>query len=205
MVVGGGSVAWRKARSLWEAEAEVTVISPQMQRDFLRWSEEHAVEVFNRPYRRGDLEGSFLVVAATDRAEINRAVAEEGERRAILVNVVDDKEKCNFIAPATVKRGPLQMAVSTSGASPMMAKKIRRQLEERYPPTYGNLVAYLGQIRQRVLCEVDDPRARREIFDRLTGPDVLKWTAEGRFEKARGWMEETLNRFLQQREDEKAR
>ena len=128
MVVGGGKVADRKARKLLQARARVVVISPET----LPEIQSVAAEVVRRPYRPGDLEGATLVFAATNVREVNAAVTREANERGIPVNVVDKPVEGDFSLPSTLRRGKLQVAVSTGGASPSLARDIRRELEDSF-------------------------------------------------------------------------
>ncbi len=143
VVVGGGGVAGRKARKLLQARAEVVVVSPEVGPEL----ESVAVEVHRRPYRSGDLEGAFLAFAATDAREVNAAVAEEAAERGIPVNVADRPAEGDFALPSTLRRGRLQVAVSTGGASPTLARGIRDQLEALFGPEWSGLVERLHSDR----------------------------------------------------------
>lgn len=126
VVIGGGKVAVRKARGLIEAGADVTVISPELM-------EEIAVSWKRRRYRRGDLRGAVLAFTATDDRSVNAKVATEAKQLGIPINVADSKDECDFIVPARLRRGNVQIAVSTGGGSPKLAKQLRRQLESVLP------------------------------------------------------------------------
>lgn len=197
VVIGGGRVAQRKIGALWQAKADLTVISPHFTDDFERWLAKRPIEVVQRCYQPGDLQGAFLAIAATDEEATNQMVAEEAQRRGVLLNVVDKPDSCTFITPATVRRGPLHLAISTSGTSPMMAKKIRQQLEEQFSPAYGRFLRLLDEVRPKVLQDIPDADRRRELFDRLTQPRVLDWIKRGRTEKAKRWMDETIREFAE--------
>jgi precorrin-2 dehydrogenase/sirohydrochlorin ferrochelatase len=144
VVVGGGEVANRKARKLLQARAKVAVVSPDVKPELASM----AAEVHRRPYREGDLEGAFLVFAATDVREANAAVAREAHERGILVNVVDKPSEGDFALPSTLRRGQLQVAVSTGGASPILARRIRRELEDAFGFEWADVVAELGRVRR---------------------------------------------------------
>ena len=137
-------MANRKARKLLQARAEVVVISPEVRPEL----ESVAVEVRRRPYRRGDLKGASLAFAATDAREVNAAVAREARERGIPVNVADEPAEGDFALPATLRRGRLQVAVSTGGASPALARRIRGELEEAFGPEWAGLVEELGVARR---------------------------------------------------------
>lgn len=144
MVVGGGAVAVRKARKVFEAGADVVVVSPEVHPELV----DMGVEVQARPYEYGDLEGADLVFAATDRREVNAAVAREAHARGIRVNVADRPAEGNFAVPSTLRRGGLQVAVSTGGASPTLARRIRNELEEVFGPEWARVVEELEVARR---------------------------------------------------------
>ena len=148
MVVGGGAVANRKARKLLQARAEVVVISPEVRPEI----ESMAAEIRRRRYETGDLEGAFLAFAATDSREVNAAVAREARKRDITVNVVDKPSEGDFALPSTLRRGGLQVAVSTGGASPTLARRIRRELEEVFGYEWAGLVEELERSRRNGLA-----------------------------------------------------
>jgi precorrin-2 dehydrogenase/sirohydrochlorin ferrochelatase len=166
VVVGGGEVANRKARKLLQARARVVVISPEVGAEL----ESVAVEVHRRPYREGDLEGAYLAFAATDSREVNAAVAREAEERGIPVNVADRPSEGDFALPSTLRRGRLQVAVSTGGASPTLARKIKDELEGVFGPEWAGIVEELG--RNRRGGEKGDERLEGEVsrcLSRLSG------------------------------------
>ena len=174
LVVGGGEVALRKARSLVEAGAEVTVIAPAIHPQLRSLG---GVELQERAWRDGDLHGAFLVVVATDDVVTNRAVAQDAADFGCLVNVVDCPALSNFIVPATLQRGDLQIAVSTGGASPALARRVREKLEAVFGEEYAEFVAALADLRKEVFEKVPDARRRTEIFRELTDEkwlDVLR-------------------------------
>lgn len=145
VVVGGGEVAGRKARKLLQARAEVVVISPEVRPEL----ESVAAEVHRRPYGEGDLEGAYLAFAATDVREVNAAVAEEAKERGIPVNVADRPSEGDFALPSVLRRGRLQVAVSTGGASPTLARGIKGELEEVFGPEWAGVVEELHAARRR--------------------------------------------------------
>jgi precorrin-2 dehydrogenase / sirohydrochlorin ferrochelatase len=144
VVVGGGAVAARKARTLHEAGAEVVVVSPEVHPQL----RDLGVEVRERPYEPGDLEGADLAFAATDRREVNAAVAREAHARGVRVNVADRPVEGDFAVPSTLRRGGLQVAVSTGGASPTLARRIRGELEEVFGPEWAGVVEELEAVRR---------------------------------------------------------
>ncbi len=166
VVVGGGAVANRKARKLLQARAEVVVISPEVQPEI----ESMASEVLNRRYEQGDLEGAFLAFAATDSREVNSVVAREARERNIPVNVADKPLEGDFALPSTLRRGGLQVAVSTGGASPTLAQRIRWELEELFGYEWAGLVEELERGRRNGVAP--DARLEEEVsrcLSRLRG------------------------------------
>jgi precorrin-2 dehydrogenase/sirohydrochlorin ferrochelatase len=166
VVVGGGEVANRKARKLLQARAKVVVISPEVKPELASM----AVEVRRRQYREGDLEGTFLAFAATDYREVNAAVAREGRERGILVNVADEPSEGDFALPSTLRRGQLQVAVSTGGASPTLARRIRRELEDAFGYEWAGVVAELYKARRDGHKDEDElEEVVEECLSRLRG------------------------------------
>jgi len=144
VVVGGGRVAGRKARKLLQARARVVVVSPEVEPGLASV----AVETHRRPYRSGDLEGASLAFAATNRREVNAAVVAEARERGVPVNVADEPEEGDFALPSVLRRGRLQVAVSTGGVSPTLAGRIRRELEGLFGPEWAGVVEELGRARE---------------------------------------------------------
>jgi len=192
LVVGGGPVAERKVQALLAYGARVRVVSPALTG---RLSELAAAGIID--YRRGsyhvdDLAGVFLVIGATGREEVNRQVAADCEERGLLINVVDDPERGNFFVPAHVKRGSLSIAVSTGGKSPLLAGKIRAELEPVYGPQYAEFLDFLGGLRLKLMREVADPVKKREVMDRMLDDEVLTLLKSGQLERAK---ERVLNAY----------
>ncbi len=166
VVVGGGEVASRKTRKLLQARARVVVISPEIGSEL----ESVAVEIHRRPYREGDLEGAYLVFAATNSREVNAAVAREARGRGVPVNVADKPSEGDFALPSTLRRGRLQVAVSTGGASPTLARRIREELEDAFGPEWAGIVEELNAARRN--GEGGDARLEGEVsrcLSRLRG------------------------------------
>jgi precorrin-2 dehydrogenase / sirohydrochlorin ferrochelatase len=174
LVVGGGEIAARKVRGLLEAEARVLVVSPRLSEALAALVAQGAIAHQPRPFRRDDVSGCALVIGATDRSEVNRAVCEAAREQNIWVNIVDTPDACDFIAPAVVRRGALQLAISTGGHSPTLAKRIRMQLEESYGPEYGILLDKLGRERERIRQLIRDPNLRKAYYERLVDTALSK-------------------------------
>jgi len=173
MVVGGGEVATRKVESLLEADAMVTVVSKHLsdQLDVLR--KRDAITVLERSYLRGDMAGCALVYAATDDAEVHRAIAVEARELGILLNVADVPELCTFIAPAIVKQGSLQIAISTGGASPAFAARMRRSLEAQFGIEYAHALRILRGARNYLKSQVMDAAERSHRLKALAESELL--------------------------------
>lgn len=195
VVVGGGTVAARKVEGLLRADARVTVISPQLCPRLLSLAAEGELEHLDRSYRYGDLMGASLVIAATDEPEVNQRVWQEAAALGLLINVVDDPDRCTFIAPSTVRRGPLVLAISTSGRCPALSRHIRRQLEREFGPAYGDYVELLGSLRERVVGALPLP-GRRAFWEDVFASDVLSLIAGGDDEQARDHAREILEHHL---------
>jgi len=150
VVVGGGKVALRKVTALLDCGADITVISPKPHAQILKLFKNKALQLVRRNYEPGDLRGAALSVAATHAKKINGKVAKEAKKDGIMVNVVDDAALSDFIIPSSFRRGDLSVAVSTSGRSPALAKKIRAKLEKTIGMEYANLVSLTAEIRSEI-------------------------------------------------------
>ena len=164
-VVGGGQVALRKVQALLAEGAEVTVISPALIPE-LAAMQDRFVWMKNS-YKDGLLEGSFLVVAATDQRDINQQIAQWCQENQVLVNVVDSKKESNFIVNAAVKQGDLLIAVSTNGISPAVSRTIRQELEQQYGPEYAIMLELIAQARAEAMKTIKDDAKRRQFLQSL--------------------------------------
>lgn len=181
LVVGGGKVAERKVLSLLETEALVTVVSPLLTPKLAELKEQLKVTHLEQEYDTTVLKDVFLVISATDDEAVNRQVAEDCFFEKILINVVDDPEKCNFFVPAVVRRGSLAIAVSTGGKSPLLAAYLREQLEKNFGPEYADLLELLDQIRTDLIKNEPVPEKRRAIMEKLLQSGLLELFREKRF------------------------
>jgi len=173
VVVGGGHVAARKVEGLLSAEAQVRVISPLLVPELQSLVDTSAVTHTQRSYQDGDLDGAFLVVAATDDEAVNQAVWTEAKARGCLINVVDDPKHSTFILPAVLQRGEMSVAVSTGGSSPALARRLRERLEEIIGPEYGTLTEILSELRPELLAEHPAGEARRQAALRIIDSEIL--------------------------------
>jgi len=174
LVVGGGEVGARKVKTLLSCGASVALVSPEVVEWLEEKIEEGVVYLVGNHYEEKQLEGCFLVIAATDDLELNSRIAKDAEKHGILCNVVDYPQEGNFILPALIQRGALTVAISTSGKSPALARKIRQDLEQRFGVEYADFLEIMGAVRSRLLKESQDSRANKEKFDGLVKSDLLE-------------------------------
>ncbi len=193
LVVGGGEVAWRKARVLADCGGRVTVVADRFCPGLRR---SRRVKRIRRRFRVSDLRGVWLVVAATDDDALNRKVAEEADRRGLLVNVVDDAGAGNFIVPAQFVRGRLTVSISTEGASPLLARKIKERLSTQLDETYARWLELLAEFRPRARAELASPRDRRLFFEELTSEVVHSILKEEGLPAARRYARKVLGRLV---------
>lgn len=171
VIVGGGKIAERKALALLKAGASVTVVSPELTLPLLRLRDSNRIQHVSRLYRKQDVRGAFVVIAATDSTEINSRVSRDAEG---LVNVVDVPPLCNFIAPSVIQRGPFMLAISTSGASPALAKTIRQELETLYGSEIGGYLKFLNGIRTKALTAISEQSTREKFLKDLASEKMLQ-------------------------------
>ena len=191
-IVGGGDVASRKVRLLLRAGAQVNVISPELTRSLAELRDNGRIQHIDRKFDVADLDGIQLVVAATDDRQVNRQVAELANNAAIPVNVVDDPSAGNFIFPSVIDRSPVVVAVSTGGASPVLARLIRTRLESLIPAGYGRLAELTARFRERVKKTIAAPGERRRFWDRVLQGGVAERVFSGHMEEACAVMEREL-------------
>jgi len=167
VVIGGGKVALRKVKMLLDCGANVSVISPKPHPDIAKLSKEKAIHLIQRDYESQDLKGAVIAIVCTDVKEVNRKVADEAKKAGILVNVADDPEPSDFIIPAFFRRGNLTLAVSTSGVSPALARKIRTKLEKSFGEEYTSLLSLIGEVRSTLKEKgyIVDAEAWQEALD----------------------------------------
>ncbi len=179
VVVGGGPVAERKITSLLEAGARIKVIAPEVTERIKTLAREGKIIWEERPYRSGDLKDAFLVIAATNDPQVQEEVFAEAEERKIFCNVVDKPALCSFIVPSVVKRGRLQIAISTSGASPALAKRLREQLEELFGPEYAEYLELMAAWRKEILARELPEAERQKLFEQLVLAPIPLWLKRG--------------------------
>ena len=177
IVIGAGHLAESKIESLLAAQAHVTVIAPVPNARIQDLAASGEIHLHTRPYQPGDLAGSFLAVAATSDAAVNRAVFTEAEAAGILVNAVDDPPFCDFYFPSVVRRGDLQIAISTAGHSPALAQRLRKEINSILPLDAGDWLNELGNLRREVLQLEPLNEARKDLLHTLATRDVCAYDA----------------------------
>ena len=192
LVVGGGEIAARKAALLQEAGAEITVVSPKLSSTLQRQVGQGSVSYRQGLFVASDLDGVSLVIAATDDEAVNRQVSELAKARQLPVNVVDNPELCSFIVPSIIDRSPVQIAVSTGGASPVLARLLRTRLESVIPSAYGRLASMVDGFRDRVKARFADVNARRNFWEQVLEGKIAEMVFSGKDEEAEAELERAL-------------
>lgn len=192
LVVGGGEVAANKLQGLLEAEAEATLVAPEATAEIAALEEQGRISRQIREFIPEDLAGCALVIAATDDEQTNRRVAEAATARNIPVNVVDNPQLCDFIMPSVVDRRPVQVAVSTGGASPVLARLLRARLETLIPAAYGRLATLLRDFRGRVKARIPQATERRRFWEDIAQGPVAEMVFAGQDEAAARALEQAL-------------
>jgi precorrin-2 dehydrogenase len=173
LVVGGGSVAQSKIRGLLDSGANVRVIAPQANATVAEWASAGEIVWEVRSFEAADLDGTILVIAATSSSDVNETIFREAQRRNVLCNAVDDPRHCDFYYGAVVRRGQLQVAISTEGQSPALAQRIRCELEAQFGPEYAGWVEELGEIREKLFASGIDAESRRQLLHELASRDAF--------------------------------
>jgi len=185
VVVGGGEIGLEKVEGLLACDGDVTLIAPTAVTALEEYAREGSIRWERRPYGGpGDLERVFIAIAATDETDVNIAVYEDAERRAMLVNVVDVPPLCNFILPAIVRTGPLAIAISTAGASPALAKRMKREIADQFGAEYARLAVLLNDVRGWAKANLPTYQDRKEFFESIVGgaggkPDPIELLRAG--------------------------
>ena len=167
VVIGGDAEAERKVEGLLAANAAVTVISETLTNNLTLWVDEHRITWLPRACQPGDLRGVWLAIATTRDTALAARLRDEAETHGVLLNVTDDVPHSNFVAGSVMRRGPLAIAVSTSGCSPALAARIRQQLEQTFGPEYADFLELLGDLRQSVAARHPDFETRKALWGRL--------------------------------------
>src|SRR6266404_6013687 len=174
LVVGAGAVAESKIASLLEADGQVRVAAPEATPQVRSWSQSNTIEWRQRAFEPGDLDGMFLVVAATSSTELHERIFAEATRRGVLCNIVDVPALCDFYYPSVVQRGALQIAISTAGLSPALAQRLRKQLEDQFGPEYEEWLVELGETRDKLFSTKLDPEERKRLLHQDASDEAFK-------------------------------
>jgi siroheme synthase-like protein len=185
VVIGGGKIAEGKVDGLLAAKANVTVIAPELTPHLRELAEYYRITYIPRTYQPGDLTGAFLVICATDQAEINHEVWQEATANHQLVNVVDDTPRCNFIAPSILRKGDLTIAISTSGRAPALAVRLKERLQRELGPEYERFLDLAAELREPLAHHIPDFETRKALWYELVDSEILEVLAEGDEARAR--------------------
>ena len=179
LVIGGGHEAERKVAGLLDCRADVTVIAESITPQLQTWAEDGRIAWIDRPYQPGDLQDAFLVIAETQAPEINAQIWQEGEAEGALVNVMDDVPHCNFVAGSVIRQGPLVVSISTSGAAPALAVRLRQRLTRELGSEYGQFLQWMQALRPYMARRFPSFAERRDQWYRLVDADVLERLRQG--------------------------
>jgi precorrin-2 dehydrogenase / sirohydrochlorin ferrochelatase len=193
IVIGGGSMAEAKVLGLLEADAQVTVIAPEITPGLRELAQNGKIAWQQRAYDEGDLEGAAIAISAADDPALNHRVWDEAQQRRVLINVVDDPPYCDFIAPAIVRRGDITLAISTNGKMPALSAHLRRELEKSFGEEYEQLLEMTAPMREELATKHLDYTTRqvlwRKLFEETNIIDLLR---DGETDSARSLAKETL-------------
>ena len=192
LVVGGGRVAQRKVETLMKFGASIQIVSRELTNKLKELVESKEIHHIGEEFRDEHLDGAFLVIAATDDERLNRKISESAQKRHLLINAVDQPSDCNFIVPSIVNRGDLLIAISTSGKSPALAKKLRKELEVQFGGEYETFLTLMGCLREEILSMGLSQDEKSRIFNAIVDSDILQSLAQGDM----AGVESTLKRIL---------
>jgi siroheme synthase-like protein len=195
--VGGGAVGLEKVEGLLACDAEVTLVAPDVHPELAQLALEGSIRWQQRGYQSGDLDGALIAIAATGDTDVNIRVFEDAEERAMLVNVVDVPPLCNFILPAIVRTGPLAIAISTAGASPALAKRMKREIGELFGEPYAALAVLLNEVRGWAKTTLPTYQDRKNFFEAIVDgdPDPVVLLREGRLEEVQSLIERAMSAY----------
>jgi len=192
LVVGGGKVAERKILNLLRYGCRIHVVSPGLTSQLEKLVSEKKIQHIPEQSLNQAMNKAFMVIAATDDPAVNAQIASRAKEKGLLVNAVDQPRDCNFIMPSIVSSGDLQIAISTGGKSPALAKKIRKELQAMFGSEYGTLVELLGMLRTEVLARTDPSSENKPLFENLVNSDLLELIRKGDIDSIRAILRSTL-------------
>lgn len=184
VLIGGNHEAEDKAAQLLERNAKLTVVSPQLTENMQRWAAQKRFEWVSRNYQQGDLEGAFMAIVADFKGDINKKVYQEAMERDILVNVMDDIPHANFAFGSIVRRGPLTISISTSGAAPALSVRLRQRFEKEFGPEYGHFLEFMQKLRRPMKQYYQKFETRKRLWYEMIDSEILTLFREGRTEDA---------------------
>jgi len=187
LVVGGGPIGLEKVEGLLACGGDVVLVAPEAGGPLEELAREGSITWEPRDYRPSDLEGTFMVIASTDDTDVNIGIYHDAEKRAMLVNIVDVPPLCNFILPAIVRTGPLAVAISTAGASPALAKRMKREIAKLFGEEYAELAIILNEVRGWAKGTLPTYQDRKAFFEDIVNgdPDPIELLREGRTDALR--------------------
>ncbi len=194
LVIGGGDVALRKIRTLLKAQANVSVVAPQLCEGLRELVVQDKIQYLQESFTDDDISDFRLVIAATNDEELNKRISRLAQARNIPVNVVDNPELCTFIMPSVIDRAPVQIAISTGGHSPVLARLLRARLETLIPSSYGRLAKLMGEFREKARQKFPDFHDRRHFWESILQGPVAEMLFSGQEQAARKQLEETFQR-----------
>ena len=192
IVVGGGEVAERKIKNLLTYGSRIYIVSPHLTLHLQQLVSTKKIHHIPEESLDTCMENAFMVIAATDDAEVNSKIASRAKKHGLLINTVDQPQDCNFIMPSIVKRGNLQIAISTAGKSPALAKKIRKNLQSTFPPEYDFYVELLGNIRTKLLSRKQPASKNKIIFQQLVDSNLLEMITKKNWDAVQTMLESIL-------------
>lgn len=195
VVIGGGPVAQRKVLTLLEAEADVTVIAPELTELLQQMADENKFSWLKRKYRRGDLQGYYLGICAVDDDITVAEVSAEAEERKLLLNVVNDQSKCTFTVPAKLERGDMLLTVATGGKSPAMAKYLKNYLGRLIPESYGDWIHRVEMLRSEAIASIPTARGREEFWRSVLDEEIMVLVEAGEFRQAEEKIRNAISSF----------
>lgn len=192
LIVGGGSVALRKANTLLSAGAKLSVVAPEFAAEFITWQQQGKAELINSYFVPSLLDNKLLVIAATNSDTVNAAVFKAATARNMLVNTVDDQAKCGFIFPAIIDRSPILIAISSFGTAPVLARRLREKLEALLPQHLGPLATLVGSFRNKVKAKISSFAGRRQFWEGVFNSDVVRKVQANQLDAAKQHLEQLL-------------
>jgi precorrin-2 dehydrogenase/sirohydrochlorin ferrochelatase len=185
IVVGGGDVAERKVGRLLDFGASVVVVGKTLTPGLATMKKEGRINHIDTDYEKAFIDGALLVIGATDRDDVNAKISRDGKEKGILVNIVDDPDKCDFVLPSLLKQGDLLIAISTGGKSPALAKKLREEMEQLFGTEYQTLLEVMGQLREKLVVKGRSSDENRRLFESVVHSDILKHIRDESWDKVK--------------------